>query len=153
MSGPTNTEVNEKLKALTDFITIDIEEGVTSGSRLTRKSTILKIVIIVFSSSIAVVLGWSFLGDAGKYTAILLSAALTGLNTWDAFVNYHERSQQEKRNISKLINLLKDLLLYSQGNDDTDFSEYLKFKERYDQINEEYMVERNKPEKPLDPTP
>ncbi|KGE16240.1 hypothetical protein [Paenibacillus wynnii] len=143
-----NKEVAEKLSALAEFITIEIEEGSKSGEELNNKSTKLKIIIIVLTSLIAVVLGWSFLGDFGKYSAILLSAILTGLNTWDAFVNYHERSSQEKRNVSKLIVLLKDILLYLHGNSEPSLDEYKKFKAQYDQINEEYNVERDKPEKP-----
>lgn len=136
------SEAEEKLQYLIKLIEIDMEGGYYSGGILKEKARKTKLTIVIVSALVTMALGLN-LGDTGKNAAIILSAILTAVNTWDAFCNYHQRSIQEVTNVNKLSLLHKEILLYLKGNNNCEIEKYEEYKRKYDNIHEEYMLERN----------
>lgn len=134
-------EAQEKIKLLSELIKLDISAGTTSRDSLKRKSFFMKLFIIIFSALVTITLGLQ-LGDIGKNVAVVLSAIVTALNTWDAFTTYHQRSIQEFTVSNKLGVLLRDIYLYLEGRSTYAIDDYEIFKKRYDTIYDEYVQQR-----------
>lgn len=133
------TEAYSRLNELAGLISVDIEEAVNSGNDLIKKASNLKLSTIILSICITVALGWTFLGEYGKNAAILLSAVLTGINTWDAFAKYNDKYTQEKQRVSQLVILLKEITFCLQGKSACSMEAYNSFRDRYIRLNEEYI--------------
>ncbi|MET3828661.1 hypothetical protein ABIC86_000121 [Paenibacillus sp. DS2363] len=147
-----NVVATSKLLKLQGFIKIDVGSSKKSGYEFKRKSHFLKLTSIFISSLITVVLGLT-LDDTLEFKgfnvtislknlAVALSAILTGINTWDAFVSYTFRSQQESSIVNKLTMLYKDIDLYLESNQNCTISDYNSYKDRYNKIHEEYSQDR-----------
>lgn len=142
-----------KLQKLVFYIMADINSSKDSGKKLKNKAIKLKIAIISVSSLVTIALGlnvdsetmiWGVsIGKTIKNLAVILSAGLTALNTWDAFMNYFTRSTQETSIVSKLTHLYKEIYLHLESNTNCRLDEYNGFKKKYDNIHEEYTQERN----------
>lgn len=140
-------EVSIKLNSLLQLIEIDMNSSANAGGPLKSKAIWMKITTIILSGLITVTLGWTFLGDLGKWIAIFLSSALTSLNSWDAYKNYDKRLLQETYNSTGLKLLYQDIMLYLAGNESPEMSDYKAFKKRYDDLHNEYLSERKSLEK------
>ena len=106
---------------------------------------VLKFIAILCSTIITIVLGLKISGlwtGLGPNIALILSAILTALNTWDAFAKYETRATQERANINKLEILFKRIILYQSGNEDLKLEQYKTFEREYHLIQEEYMEQR-----------
>jgi hypothetical protein len=145
----SDEEISVKIKQLLQFIKIDLASSVSSGNNLRKKAFRMKVWAITLSGLITVILGWTFLGDYGKWAAIFLSASLTALNSWDAYKNYDKRFLQETYSTTGLKFLFQDISLYLTGNSTFESEKFDEFKKRYDDLHNEYISER----KSLDSNP
>lgn len=145
--------VLSKINVLIRFIKVDMGACKEAGEKLLKRAWRFKIASIAISFFITIILGITlnteenlFGINAGmfvKNTAVILSALLTAINTWDAFGNFQSRSSQETAMINKLNMLLRDIHLYIEKNDNCLFEKYNEFKQRYSSIQEEYVLERS----------
>lgn len=147
-------EVTSKINMLLKFVEVDMSACQATGDILKGRVRKVKLATIGISFLITVILGITintealiFGINAGlfvKNAAVLLSALLTAVNTWEAFGNYQTRSTQESAMLNKLNMLFKDILLKKEN---CSYEEYLVFKARYDSIHEEYIQERTSSDK------
>lgn len=142
---PDYIDVKQKLDTLKNLISLDMIESANSGKRLKKKSNRIKLATITISVLITMVIGVSsfdFWDGWSKNVALILSALLTGINGWEAFVKYETRSIQEHSNSIKLTMLYKDIILTLSGNDIHMYEKYEEIKTKYNNMQEEYMEER-----------
>ncbi|MEC0168639.1 SLATT domain-containing protein [Paenibacillus graminis] len=142
-----------KINVLIGFIKLDMDACKKAGEKLLNRAWWFKLASIAISFFITIILGITlnteenlFGINAGmfvKNTAVILSALLTAINTWDAFGNFQTRSSQETAMINKLNMLLRDICLYIEKNDNCSSEKYNEFKQRYNSIQEEYVLERS----------
>lgn len=156
MENQDSKAVLSKLNMLLDFIKLDMISCKDSGEKHRRRASCFKFASIAISLFITIFLGITlnteedlFGINAGmlvKNIAVALSALLTAINTWDAFGNFQTRSSQETAMLNKLNMLLRDICLYTDKNDNCLYEKYAEFKQRYDAIQEEYVLERSSKE-------
>ncbi|OMC63970.1 hypothetical protein BK125_30650 [Paenibacillus odorifer] len=144
--------IKSKLNLLLQFIDLDMEACKTTGIKLRNRTWQFRLASILISLLITITLGLTLntdeiflginIGIAVKNIAVILSAVLTAINTWEAFRNYQTRYSQESSMINKLNILSRDIMLYLDSNNNCMYEEYTEFKRRYDAIQEEYIQER-----------
>ncbi|AIQ45636.1 hypothetical protein R70723_06815 [Paenibacillus sp. FSL R7-0273] len=153
MEQNEHLESSTKLKYLAEIIKADMNGSKAAGTDFRHWAKWLKITTIVLSALITIILGLTFNSEAElngvpvvnlvKNIAVILSALLTAVNTWDAFANYQIRSTQEFSIIQKLSLLYKDISLHLIQKENCKITDFESFKSRYDVIHEEYSQERN----------
>lgn len=147
------TDAGQKLNLLKQLIIIDMNASKIAGEELKEKSYCFKIWTISMSVIVTIMLGLSlgpWWGDWGKNIALVFSAILTGLNTWNSFTKYEIRSAKEHLNTNKLALLLKQIILYETGINKVNYEEYLKFEQQYHLLLDEDIEERKSSNPPLD---
>ncbi|MEK5165962.1 hypothetical protein NYE69_26950 [Paenibacillus sp. FSL R5-0527] len=157
MDNLDSKAVLSKLQILLKFVEMDMTACQTTGNLLKKKTWRFKLASIFISFLITITLGLTLnteetiiginVGLLVKNLAVILSALLTAVNTWEAFGNYQTRSGQEAAMLNKLNMLYKDILLYTDRNETCSYDTYVDFKGRYDAIQEEYIQDRASSEK------
>lgn len=153
MGNQDSKAVLSKINMLIGFIKLDMDACKKSGEKLLNRAWWFKLASIAISLFITIILGITlnteenlFGINAGmlvKNTAVVLSAFLTAINTWDAFGNFQTRSSQETAMLNKLNMLLRDICLYIVNNDNCSYEKYNEYKQRYNAIQDEYVLDRS----------